>query len=358
MSRVISPVTGKPYGLAAVCRVWQLARSGVYRPLSAAPPLAAQRRGPLGAMSDEALTTAIRGVLAASPFHGEGHRKLWARLRHAGTRTSLRRVLRLMRQNNLLAPTRVGSPRGPRHHDGTIIPDTVDTMWGTDLRTTITGEGQAAVFVAVDHCSAECVGIHAHARATRFQALEPIRQGVRQHFGGFAKAIARGLAVRHDHTLAVHVGPLPEGTGLSRDREFTRLRAGTRRQWRRRAVHPYSQGEPAPGADLPDHRRAAAGAARVPGNLQQQLADQTPRVPQPGRISPAAPSTPCSGSVGFNPVSQKPRAVHNEVGQVVLGQPILQIRRQQKPLIAGKWGIPRHPRILLHLCPEMNPTGC
>jgi putative transposase len=197
MSRVISPVTGKPYGLAAVCRVWRLARSGVYRYLSAAPP--AQRRGPLGAMSDEALTTAIRSVLAASPFHGEGHRKVWARLRHAGTRTSLRRVLRLMRQNNLLAPTRAGAPRGPRNHDGTIIPERVDTMWGTDLTATITGEGQAAVFVAVDHCSAECVGIHAHQRATRFQALEPIRQGVRQHFGGFAKAIARGLAVRHDH---------------------------------------------------------------------------------------------------------------------------------------------------------------
>jgi hypothetical protein len=74
MSRVISPVTGKPYGLAAVCRAWRLARSCVYRGLSASPP--AQRRGPLGAMSDEALTTAIRDVLAASPFHGEGHRKV------------------------------------------------------------------------------------------------------------------------------------------------------------------------------------------------------------------------------------------------------------------------------------------
>lgn len=197
MSRVISPVTGKPYGLATVCRVWRLARSGVYRHLSV--PSTARRRGPLGAMSDDALRTAIEGVLAASPFHGEGHRKVWARLRYAGIRTSMRRVLRLMRQYNLLAPTRVGSPRGPRNHDGTIIPDTVDTMWGTDLTTTITGEGQAAVFVAVDHCSAECVGIHAHAQATRFQALEPIRQGVRQHFGGFARAIARGLAVRHDH---------------------------------------------------------------------------------------------------------------------------------------------------------------
>ena len=199
MSRAISPVTGKPYGLAAVCRAWRLARSGIYRHQSPPPATPARRRGPLGAMSDDALTTAIRDVLAASPFHGEGHRKVWARLRHAGTRTSLRRVLRLMRQNNLLAPVRVGSPRGPRNHDGTIIPEMVDVMWGTDLTTTITGEGLAAVFIAVDHCSAECVGIHAHARATRFEALEPIRQGVRRHFGGFARGIARGLAVRHDH---------------------------------------------------------------------------------------------------------------------------------------------------------------
>jgi transposase InsO family protein len=150
-------------------------------------------------MSDDDLTTAIRGVLATSPFHGEGHRKVWARLRHAGTRTSLRRVLRLMRENDLLAPGRVGSPRGPRNHTGTIIPEAADSMWGTDLTTTFTGEGQAAVFIAVDHFTAECVGIHASSRATRFEALEPIRQGVRRHFGAFAKDIARGLTVRHDH---------------------------------------------------------------------------------------------------------------------------------------------------------------
>jgi transposase InsO family protein len=108
-------------------------------------------------------------------------------------------VLRLMREHGLLAPRRVGSPRGPRSHDGTIIPEAVDVMWGTDLTTTITGEGQAAVFVAIDHCSAECVGIHAARRATRFEALEPLRQGVRHHFGSFAQGIATGLAVRHDH---------------------------------------------------------------------------------------------------------------------------------------------------------------
>ncbi len=46
MSRTLSPVTGKPCGLAAVYRVWQLARSGVYRHLSASAPPIAQRRGP------------------------------------------------------------------------------------------------------------------------------------------------------------------------------------------------------------------------------------------------------------------------------------------------------------------------
>jgi putative transposase len=72
-------------------------------------------------------------------------------------------------------------------------------MWGTDMTTTWTVEGQVAVFIAIDHYSAECVGIHAARRGTRFEALEPIRQGVRRCFGAFGKNIARGLAVRHDH---------------------------------------------------------------------------------------------------------------------------------------------------------------
>lgn len=199
MSRTASPSSGKPYGLATVCRVWRVARATVYRRRVPARPALPRRPGPAGPMPDLNLVEEIRQVLQRSPFHGEGHRKVWARLRMAGIRTSKRRVLRLMRENALLVPSRVGSPRGPRAHDGTIIPDAVDVMWGTDLTTTVTGQGQAAVFVAVDHHSAECVGIHAATRATRFEALEPLRQGVRRHFGAFAKDIASGLALRHDH---------------------------------------------------------------------------------------------------------------------------------------------------------------
>ena len=128
MSRATSPSAGRPYGLARVCRIWRTARATVYRhrgPPRQVPPL---RPGPVGAMPDAALAEAIRGVLAASPFHGEGHRKVWARLRHAGVRTSKRRVLRLMREHGLLAPSRGGAPRGPRAHDGTVIPEAVDAM--------------------------------------------------------------------------------------------------------------------------------------------------------------------------------------------------------------------------------------
>src|SRR3954449_1441261 len=47
--------------------------------------------------------------------------------------------------------------------------------------------------------SAACVGLHASRSADRFEALEPVRQGVRERFGAFAKDIAHGLALRHDH---------------------------------------------------------------------------------------------------------------------------------------------------------------
>ena len=55
------------------------------------------------------------------------------------------------------------------------------------------------MFVAVDHCSGECVGNHAARSGNRFEALEPVRQGVLRHFGRIEKDAAKGLALRHDH---------------------------------------------------------------------------------------------------------------------------------------------------------------
>ena len=84
MSRTISAGIGKPYGLERVCRVLGFPRSTIYaaraRESSNVVPLVAQRRGPKPRMPDADLLNAIRADLAASPFIGEGHRKVWARL--------------------------------------------------------------------------------------------------------------------------------------------------------------------------------------------------------------------------------------------------------------------------------------
>jgi putative transposase len=198
MSRQVSPSTDRVYGVERVTGLWGVSRATVYRHRRP-DGVARKRPGPLGPMSDGALVAAIRRLPTDSPFHGEGHRKLWARLRFAGVRTSRRRVLRLTREHGLLAHQRPGRPRGPRAHDGTITTERADLMWGTDLTSVMTGEGQAAVFVAVDHCSAECVGIHASRGADRFEALEPVRQAVRECLGAFAKDVAAGPRLRHDH---------------------------------------------------------------------------------------------------------------------------------------------------------------
>ena len=68
----------------------------------------------------------IRDVLVEAEslgFRGEGYRKVWARLRHRGIPVSKERVRRLMREHDLQAPHRTGTDRGPRVHDGTIIPE-------------------------------------------------------------------------------------------------------------------------------------------------------------------------------------------------------------------------------------------
>ncbi len=201
MSRAVSPSTGWIYGVARVAREWELARSSFYhqRGLAGQSFRVLQRRGPKTAWTDAALTEKIREVLAASPFYGEGHRKVWARLRFAGVRTSKARVLRLMREAQLLAPSRtVQVAENP--HAGTIITERPNEVWATDATATVTvEEGQVTVFVAVDHCTTECVGIHAAKPATRFEALEPIRQGVRDYCDGFRADAAAGIRLRHDH---------------------------------------------------------------------------------------------------------------------------------------------------------------
>ncbi len=144
--------------------------------------------------------TAIRADLSASPFKGEGHRKVWARLRIVhDIRVSRTRVLRLMREHGLLSPHR--QARGePNLHDGRITTDRPNEMWGTDgVRIATVDDGMVWIFSAVDHCDGMCTGIHAAKIGDRFAALEPISQGLLGEFGSVAADAGRGLSLRMDH---------------------------------------------------------------------------------------------------------------------------------------------------------------
>ena len=153
MSATTAATTGRRYGIQRVCQAWERSRSthsarrARARRRERGEPA---RRGPTPAHSDEQLLAAVRADLARSPFQGEGHRKVHARLRILdGIRVARTRVLRVMRAHGLLSPHR-GRQGDPQLHDGTIITAAPHVMWGTDgVRVFTVDDGWVWTFAAV-----------------------------------------------------------------------------------------------------------------------------------------------------------------------------------------------------------------
>jgi hypothetical protein len=151
MSCKTSALAGRLYGVKLVCRTWEQPRSSYYvarqaqgQPVRSFP---AGKRGPKTPLSDAALLELIRADLNTSSFQAEGHRKVWARLRvRDGVKVGRRRVLRLMRENNLLPPYRgrrgnsrltrgKSSPRRPTSCGAPTAPGSLpQRRGGVDLR--------------------------------------------------------------------------------------------------------------------------------------------------------------------------------------------------------------------------------
>lgn len=149
-------------------------------------------------MPDPELLLAIRREIAASPFVGEGHKKITARLRRRGVCTSRKRVLRLMREAGLLAPTPKVRRRARRLHDGRITTDTPDELWATDPTEAWTRrDGRCAVFAIVDHCTGEA-WLDAAPKMDRLAAADLLREAIADRFGSVELGAAAGLKLRHD----------------------------------------------------------------------------------------------------------------------------------------------------------------
>jgi transposase InsO family protein len=204
MAGSVSPATGRRYGVARVCTVWGVARSSFYVARRAAQDPASMRpkdrRGPKPAVPDGDLLAAIRADLARSPWSGEGHRKVWARLRvRDGLRVARKRVLRLMRENALLSPHRA-RPRPDEAHERSIVTDAPNVMWATDgTQIATVRDGKVWLFATVEHWNAEALGWHVAKRGTRREALQAMGMAVREQFGHLGRDAARGVHLRHDH---------------------------------------------------------------------------------------------------------------------------------------------------------------
>ena len=110
----------------------------------------------------------------------------------------LRRVRHIMKQSGLLVSQRPVQ-RDAHPHTGTIVTD------------------------RVDYCLGEFVGTDASSGCSRWEALEPVRQGVTWHSGDIGRGVARGLTLRHDHGRR-----LPERDQILRYDQFARLPASAR----------------------------------------------------------------------------------------------------------------------------------
>ena len=206
MSATISLPSAKAYGVQRVCTIWEQPRSSFYawrrhhHTASAEPVPPAQKRGPKTKLSDAELLDKIQADLARSPFHGEGHRKVWARLRVMDDiRVARKRVLRIMRENQILSPYRCRQAAGEKH-TGPIVTTAPNVMWGTDgTRILTVDDGYVWLFSAVEHWSAECVGWQVVKQGSRYAALQPIAMGLHDIYGGIQTGVARGLSLRMDH---------------------------------------------------------------------------------------------------------------------------------------------------------------
>lgn len=223
---------------------------------------------------------------------------MWARLRFDGVRTSKARVLRLMREAQLLAPSRI-FPKAENPHTGTIITARPNEVWASDHTLTATVEdGQVTVFVVVDHCTTECVGVHAAKKATRFEALEPLRQGVRDYCGGFRAGAAAGIRNRHDHGSQYRSDDYQaEIAFLTRYGVFALVRATAGMQRLRRAVHSHAEGAVVVGQGVSERRGTAWRAGGISRAVQPTLDRSAPGLPHARASSPA---TPCARSCRMN----------------------------------------------------------
>jgi transposase InsO family protein len=172
-----------------MCMLAQVSRAGYYRHWQAAAPRTAET----------ALRDDVRRLALAERHYG--YRRITALLRRAGWRVNHKRVLRLMRQDNLLClrkaafvPTATDSRHGWRIYPNLawqLQPSGVNQLWVADITYVRLAEGFAYLAVVLDAFSRRAIGwaMEEHLKASL--ALAALEMALA------SRAITPGLLVHH-----------------------------------------------------------------------------------------------------------------------------------------------------------------
>jgi len=196
----INPAVNKKYSAKTVLKIAKISSSAWYGKKHYKSDKL--KPGPKPKVSDENILAEIKTEIKNPVFHSEGYKKVHARIRNRKIICGKNRIYNLMSKENLLVAHRIVNNGNSRPHDGTIITEFPNKMWGTDGKYLHTiKEGQCWFFSVIDHCNDEILGWHTVKKGDRFAAMEPVRQAVKKEYGSVEQNICRdiGLFLRSDH---------------------------------------------------------------------------------------------------------------------------------------------------------------
>ena len=151
---------------AIVARVMQVTRQAIYR--TPKPRSAPQQRPPINAVEE-----AIVEVAKDNPT--DGYRMVWALTRRKlGVAINRKRVLRVMREHNLIQRRR-REPR--RRRPGFFRVERPDQLWHLDMTSIWVAEhGWVYLMAAIDCCTRQIVGWHLELRCRAVEAVDLVER--------------------------------------------------------------------------------------------------------------------------------------------------------------------------------------
>lgn len=159
------------------------------------------RPGPKPKQSDQEVLVAVKAYLEAPIFYLEGYKKIQKRLISRGIEVGKERLRRIMSEADLLCHQTKREHVSTNPHEGTIITNRPNELWGMDIKEFRTRMGKIYFMGVIDHFNSEIKGWHMSEKHTRVEVMEALRTAVKNEFKGVEKEVCKDaqLSMRVDH---------------------------------------------------------------------------------------------------------------------------------------------------------------